>query len=271
MKLLYGNELAEYIKERQAKQVRALRQAHGVSPKLVIVMSSQASDAIRTYVRMKQRYARDILIDVTVVSCSQQEMPSAITTANDDDAVHGVIVQLPLDDPQATDTIVDAIAPRKDVDGLGISAQFDSATAEAIDWLLVGHSVDIARKKIAIVGRGKLVGGPLERMWASRGYDVVVLDRESIDSDATIRACNLVVSATGVPGVLNNGNIMPGVIVVDAGTASEKGVIVGDAATELFDRTDITITPQKGGVGPLTVAVMFDHVIRAARATVSTS
>lgn len=262
-KVLRGDELASFVKERQAKQVRMLRQAHGIIPKLLIIQSVNASSVISTYVRMKQRYGADILVDVEVKSCQQSEMVAAIQEANQDDTVHGIIVQLPLDDPSQTDVIVDTIAPDKDVDGLGAHAKFISATAEAIDWLLAGHSVELAGKRIVLLGRGKLVGAPLAKLWQGQGFDVTVLDKNSENNNQAIRASNLIVSATGQPRILGNRNVSPGAIVVDAGTVSEDGKIVGDTDPELQHRHDISITPPRGGVGPLTVVLLFDHVIRA--------
>lgn len=262
-KILRGDELASFVKERQAKQVRMLRQAHGIIPKLLIIQSVNASPVIATYVRMKQRYGADILIDVEVRNCQQVDMIAQIETANQDETVHGIIVQLPLDEPDQTDEIVDTIAPEKDVDGLGSSARFMSATAEAIDWLLAGHSVELAGKHIVLLGYGKLVGAPLAKLWQGQGFDVTVLDKNSENSDEIVRSSNVIVSATGQPRILSNRNVSPGSIVVDAGTVSEDGKIVGDTDPELQHRHDISITPPRGGVGPLTVVLLFDHVIRA--------
>lgn len=265
MKYIYGTDLSLYVKERQAKQVRALRQAHHTIPKLMIVMSQNATQAIRTYVEMKRRYAADILIDVEIREANQETVFEVLDKANSDEAVHGIIVQLPFGDESKLQAVLDKIAPQKDVDGLGARAEFMSATAQAIDWLLAGNSISLEDKKIAVVGRGRLVGGPLGQMWRERGLDVTVLDKTTTDNDATLKASKLIVSGTGSPGILHNANVMPGSIVVDAGTASEAGVIMGDAAAELYERSDLIMTPKKGGVGPLTVTVMFDHVILAAQ------
>lgn len=267
-KLLNGSELAGFVKQRQAKQVRMLRQAHGIMPKLVIVMSQNAGEVIATYVRMKQAYGADILVEVQVVACAQGEMLAAIEQANRDDSVHGIILQLPIDDPTETEGLVNAIAPAKDVDGLGKDAQFMSATAEAIDWLLAGYSVTLEGKHITLLGNGKLVGRPLAEMWHRAGHDVTVLDRSSEDIDQVLLGSDVIVSATGQPRILHDGNVPRNAIVVDAGTVSEDGRIIGDAAPELQVRQDLVITPPKGGVGPLTVVLLFDHVIQACLARV---
>lgn len=266
-KLLNGAELAGYIKERQAKQVRALRQAWKVFPRLVILATPAASQAIQTYIRYKQEYGEDILIEVTIEAVEQSALPEAIARHNADETVHGIIVQLPLDDPAQTDAIVNLIAPEKDVDGLGQAAAFDSATAVAINWLLTGYGVDIAHQKIALVGRGRLVGTPLEKMWQASGYDVTALDDTSTDVTDVLKQSQVIVTATGVPHLITSAMVPAGAVIVDAGTASENGVLVGDVDSSVRERGDISITPERGGVGPLTIAALFDHVITAAQRT----
>jgi len=269
-KLLNGAELVDFIKGRQARQVRGLRQAWHVFPKLVVVKPLGASSVINTYVRMKRRYGDDILIETVIESHSETDMPAALERLNSDDTVHGIIVQLPLDDPSQTEEIVNMIAPQKDVDGLGENAAFESATAGAIAWLLAGYGVDLKGKKLAIVGRGRLVGAPLAKMWQTIGYDVTVLTRKDVDLKTTLKQSDVIITATGSPHLITSDMIKPGAVVVDAGTASENGVIVGDLDPAVRLRDDLTITPEKGGVGPLTIAVLFDHVITAAQKVAQT-
>ncbi len=263
-KLLNGSELAAFIKNRQAKQVRMLRQAHHIFPKLVVIKSLNASPVIDSYVRLKNKYAQDILIDFEVISCQQADMAENIKRANSNDAVQAIVVQLPLDDPTKTDEIVNLIDPGKDVDGLGKDSTYVSATAEAIDWLLSGYGVELSGKRIVVAGRGRLVGAPLIELWKSRDLSVKVVDSTTQNVDQAFLSADVIVSATGQPGLLTDTNVPRGAIVVDAGTASEDGKILGDSDPRLQARQDLIITPPKGGVGPLTVAVMFDHVIRAA-------
>jgi methylenetetrahydrofolate dehydrogenase (NADP+)/methenyltetrahydrofolate cyclohydrolase len=263
-KLLNGTELVGYIEERQARQVRALRQASHVFPRLVIIKSTAASPVIDTYIRMKQRYGEEILIETLVEVLSDDDMPAAIDRLNGDPLVHGIIVQLPIDDITKTEDIVNRIAPEKDVDGLGKLAKFDSATATAIDWLLAGYAVDLKGKKLTLVGNGRLVGAPLAHMWRESGYDVTVLDRSHDDITAVLRESDVIVTATGVPRLITTNMVPIGATVVDAGTASEDGGIVGDVDPQVRTRDDIKITPEKGGVGPLTIAALFDHVIQSA-------
>lgn len=264
MRLLDGRELVGYIQERQAKQVRGLRQAQRIFPKLAIIVAKN-DPVIDTYVRLKQAYGEDILVEVVIHKVDQPQVPALIETLNNDDSVHGIVVQLPLENPEETDAIVGLIAPEKDVDGLGPKAKYISATAMAIDWLMAGYNVTLKDRRIAIVGRGRLVGAPLERLWQNGGLTVTSYDDTTQDLQSELRQADIIVTATGVPGLITSAMISPGKVVVDAGTASENGVIVGDVAADVRERSDVTITPQKGGVGPLTVAALFDNVITAAR------
>lgn len=266
MKLLSGAELTEYIKERQAKQVRALRQAWDVFPKLAIIQTKDDA-VIDTYARLKSRYGEDILVDVELHRVNEDQAIELIDRLNADETVHGIIVQLPLADPARTDELIEAVAPEKDVDALGSRAQLDPATPIAISWLLAGYNVELKGKKIVIVGAGRLVGAPLARMWRNSGYDVTVVEQPTDELASIVREADIVVSATGSAGLITSAMLRPDMVVVDAGTSSEAGKIVGDVAPDVRERHDLKITPEKGGVGPLTVCALFDNVIRAARAT----
>ena len=267
MKLLNGSELADFIKERQAHQVRALRQAWHVEPKLAIIVTVD-NPVIDVYMRMKKKYGADILVDVDIHRIKQSEVASKLAELNADDSVHGIIIQLPLEDPAQTEELVNLVTPEKDVDALGKGATYDPATPMAILWLLAGYNVNLQAQKILLVGRGKLVGAPLERMLLASGMDVSVADRETKDLKAATCEADIIITATGSPAILFPDMIKQGAVVVDAGVASEEGRTVGDLSPEVYERDDLTLTPLKGGVGPLTVCALFDNVIRAARDSV---
>jgi methylenetetrahydrofolate dehydrogenase (NADP+) / methenyltetrahydrofolate cyclohydrolase len=263
MRILNGADLASFIKERQARQVRALRQAHGITPKLAIIRTNP-DPVVDVYMHLKKRYAEDIGAEVEVCEVAQSKAIAAIKKLNADKSVHGIIVQLPLPEPAETDAILSAVAPSKDVDGLHPRTTFDSATATAIHWLLSGYNINLSGKKIVIVGQGRLVGKPLAAMWQASGLDVTTADITTADIPALVRTADVVVSATGSPGLITSSMLRPGAVVVDAGLATDKNGLVGDVAPDARERTDLTITPQKGGVGPLTVCALFDNLIRAA-------
>lgn len=264
MKLLNGRELAEFIKERQARDVRALRQAHGIMPKLAIVQCKD-DPVINTYIRLKKQYGADIQIDVAVHAVKQNDIPTLLEQLSSDDSVHGIIVQLPLEDTSKTDEIVNMVAGSKDVDALGKDAEFDPATPMAIQWLLAGYNIELRGKKVLLVGRGKLVGAPLEKILKDSEIDVEVADRGTSNLGDLSREADVIITATGSPAILYADMIKDKAVVVDAGVASEDGKTVGDVAPDVYERDDLTITPTKGGVGPLTVCALFENVIRAAK------
>jgi methylenetetrahydrofolate dehydrogenase (NADP+)/methenyltetrahydrofolate cyclohydrolase len=267
MKILDGSELAGYVKERQARQVRNLRQSWNVFPHLAIVQVGE-NPVSDVYVRLKKAYGEDILVDVSIHRPTPDDVMMKIENLNNDDTVHAIVVQLPLPSPLSADVVLETINPEKDIDGLGPHARYVSATATAIDWLLAGYNVDVKSKKIAIVGQGKLVGEPLTKLWKNAGYQVTGYDDTVDDLARELRGAQIIVSAAGQPGLITADMIQPGAVVVDAGVTSDNGSLVGDVDASVRERGDITITPEKGGVGPLTVAALFDNVIQAARASV---
>lgn len=266
MKILSGSEVAGYMKENQAHKARSLF-GRGIRPKLVIIRDND-SPVIMKYVKLKQAYGDDI--GVVVEDWAREDVEAAICEANEDTSVHGIIVQLPLKDAEKI-SAVKLIEATKDVDGLRginegadfVATKFESATATAINLLLASYDIDLKNKKIALVGRGKLVGAPLERMWKNSGYDVTVFQSHSDLSE--LKDFEVIISATGAPHLIQNDMVSPGAVVVDAGTASEGGVLMGDVSEEVHKRTDLgAITPKFGGVGPLTVTTLFEHVLIAA-------
>lgn len=272
MRFLNGAELRDFIKERQAKQVRALRQSWRVSPKLVIFYSSK-SPVTETYMRLKENYGADILVEVERREVEISKLKEEIQKANIDEDIHGIIVQLPLENKNGeklskneTEAILSEISKEKDVDGLN-GGDFIPATAQAINWLLAGYNISLENKKIAVVGQGKLVGAPLSKMFEDSGVDISKFDElNSSDMKEKLKDFDVVITAVGKPDLINSEMLKSKAVVVDAGTASEGGEIKGDVSDEVRElRKDLIITPIKGGVGPLTVASLIDNVIIAAR------
>lgn len=272
MRFLNGAELRDFIKERQAKQVRALRQSWRVFPKLVIFYSSE-SPVTETYMRLKEKYGEDILIEVERRKVDVELMKEEIRKANNDENIHGIIVQLPLENKigeklskNETEAILSEISKEKDVDGLN-GGDFVTATAQAINWLLAGYNISLEGKKVAVVGQGRLVGAPLSKMLEKSGVMVSKFDEfNSEEMVKTLKDFDVVITAVGKPGLITSEMLKSKAVVVDAGTASEGGEIKGDVSDEVRkNRKDLTITPIKGGVGPLTVASLIDNVIVAAR------
>lgn len=257
-KILDGRELAGFIKERQANTIRSMDS----KPTLLIIRDSD-NPVITKYVNLKIKYGEDIGAKVIDYKAKDSEdIKSKIQEANKDSNINGIILQLPILDKEKTDELTSLINPTKDVDGLGEHPDFDSATATAILWLLAGYDIDLKTKSIALVGRGKLVGAPLYKMFTDSGYNVELFHH---GSDLTkLQNYDIIITATGKPGLILDSYIKPGAIIVDAGTASEDGVLKGDLAPEARARRDLTaITPITGGVGPLTITCLFEHLLQA--------
>ena len=268
VKLLNGSDLASFIIERQARAVRGLQQAHDILPKLAIVVTTD-NPIIEIYMRLKKRYGADIDVDVVLHRVVQKDVLATIETLNQDDSVHGIIVQLPLQDITQTDEVIAAVSPQKDVDALGKKAVFDPATPTAILWLLAGYGIDIKHKNIVLLGRGKLVGAPLEAMLEHSDCTVRSFGA-SDNSEAALSNADIIITATGSPGSLTSEMIPKNCVVIDAGVAVESGRAVGDLADDVYARHDIKVTPKKGGVGPLTVSALFENVILAAKNSATT-
>lgn len=259
MKILNGKELAGFIKERQASEVRSLKKR----PTLLIIRDSD-NPVITKYVNLKKQYGEDIGVKVIDFQAKNSvEIAEKIKTANEDNEIDGIILQLPIVEKDRTDELTALISPDKDVDGLSGHGNYDSATATAILWLLAGYDIPLQNHKIALVGRGKLVGAPLYKMLTASSYDVTLFHRG--DDLTKLINFDIIISATGTPGLILDSYVKPGATIVDAGTASEGGVLKGDVADSVRARTDLSaITPTIGGVGPLTITCLFDHLLQSA-------
>lgn len=262
MKILNGSELAGFIKKRQAEQAQNLITNYKINPNLSIIQCID-DPVINTYVRLKKAYGEDINIDVKTHKIKQDYAAELIKKLNKDATVNGIIIQLPLQDKAHTDELVNLVDPEKDVDALGANSIYEPATPMAILWLLAGYNINLKNKNILLIGRGKLVGAPLEKILKDLGHSVTVADRKTNNlNDLTLKA-DIIITATGSPAILFPSMVKSGVTIVDAGVASENGKTVGDVSPEMYNKQDITITPTKGGVGPLTICALFENVIRA--------
>ncbi|MHB1865364.1 MAG: tetrahydrofolate dehydrogenase/cyclohydrolase catalytic domain-containing protein [Candidatus Saccharimonadales bacterium] len=264
MKLLNGSELAGFIKQRQAREMNALAALVQTKPKLAIIVTVD-NPVINVYIKLKKQYGKDIGIDVDVYRINQKDLPNKLSELNDDNLVSGIIIQLPLDDPSQTEQLVNLVNPKKDVDALGDKSIFQPATPMAIMWLLAGYNIDLTGREVLLIGRGKLVGRPLESILKNSDINVKSTDRTTKNLAAVTKNADVIITATGSPAILYPDMIKQGAVVVDAGVASEDGKTVGDVDDTVYERDDLTITPKKGGVGPLTVCALFENVILAVR------
>lgn len=261
-KLLSSKDAVEALRQQQATHVRRLQDEMKQKPSLAIVQLKD-DPVISTYVKAKQRYGESIGAIVTIYKIDQTDALSHIHLLNSDDTVHGIIVQLPISHPDQTREILDSVTPQKDVDGLCIDSRFTPATPLAILALLAHHDIDISDKHIVVVGRGALVGTPLTKLLDQKQIAYDSLDVTTSDNESRIKKADVIISATGRPGLITSDLIKTSAVVVDAGTATEGGKTVGDVDERAFERADITITPRRGGVGPLTVCMLFKNLLEA--------
>lgn len=255
------------------------KQTTGEAPSLLIVAPDAYHDGSQRYMRMKQKIGERLGVAVGIESPeSLEQIKDTIGRANQDEGVHGVIVQLPLAPYMADSTkeILDSVNPLKDVDGLGEGSSVTPATALAVDRILWSYGVDGIEEDVALIGLGALVNAPLRCIWDQgdsrlKGFDETSDRLELLEA---INNVHLIVSATGKPSILTPDLFLPNTghkIIVDvgtAGTAKEKGKSQhGDVSDELRAHAleqGWAITKETGGVGPLTVRMLMKSVVDAA-------
>jgi methylenetetrahydrofolate dehydrogenase (NADP+)/methenyltetrahydrofolate cyclohydrolase len=232
------------------------------------------------YVAMKKKTAeeigfgyKDVIFDDNVTT---EEVVDVIKKLNEDNDMAGIIVQLPLPPQFDKQAILDAVSPEKDVDVLGsVASEFFYSnkstlalpTANAVMKILEQISVDFNDKKLVILGQGPLVGKPVSHLLMNQGivHDVVTKKTEETLKMDLIRNADILISAMGVPYAISADMVKEGVIIIDAGTSEMEGSIVGDVDFASVGSKASYITPTPGGVGPVTVACLFENVLQVAK------
>jgi len=230
------------------------------------------------YVRMKKRTAESIGIsfhDATFSSTiSTNELVEEIKILNKMPNMCGIIVQLPL--PAALDrrAVLDAIDPELDVDSLGtvasekfynnsVTAGFP--TALACMKLLNSIDVDLKDKKIIVLGRGELVGRPVAALLKFQGFSPVIVSSQTENKETLIKQADVIISGIGKSKFITGNMIKKDAVLIDAGTSESEGGIVGDIDFDSVKDTAGFISPVPGGVGPVTVAMLFNNVLKVAK------
>jgi methylenetetrahydrofolate dehydrogenase (NADP+)/methenyltetrahydrofolate cyclohydrolase len=278
-KVIDGKAMAADIRSEVAGRVRALS-GRGIVPGLAAVLVGD-DEASRIYVGAKQKACAEVGIrserhdlpgDV-----SQEDLLSLIRTLNEDGAVHGILVQLPLPEHISVLPVHETLAQAKDVDGLTPAsvgrlvrgeATFLPATPYGIVEMLVRTGIRLEGQDVVIVGRGPLVGMPLAIMLAQksdRGNATVTLcHTRTRDVAAHTRRADILVAAAGRPSTITADMVKPGAVVVDVAVNRTDEGLVGDVAFEEVVEVAGWITPVPGGVGPLTVAMLLVNTTTAA-------
>jgi len=260
---LSGKVVAQKIQEDLIAKVENLK-SRGITPSLAVLLVGN-DPASLVYVKAKETMAEKLGVDFRLYhfsgKCRAAQVLELIDELNNDPKVHGIIVQLPLPVGFDTEKIIKAIDPSKDVDGL--SGEMSAPTAEAILALLEHYRINL-EGDIVIVGRGRLVGQPLEKILKKRGLAPKVLDSTSANLEEETLKADILVSATGVPGLIKADMISKKTIVIDAGTAESKGEVKGDVVKEVYQKVK-AYSPVPGGVGPLTVVMLMNNLVEAAK------
>lgn len=237
-----------------------VRGAGGVSLHIIIVGENPV---IESFVRKKREFAQVLGIEFLEYrfneSVTTDELQRVISDINDG----GIVVQLPL--PQHIDVaaVLAAVPPEQDVDGLAPRSRYVAPVAGAVHEVLARTGVDVKDKQVLVIGKGRLVGEPTTKLLTALGAEVTVVDKEtSQDALAALaRKSYIIVSGAGVPELITPDMLTDGVVLIDAGTSTQAGVLKGDIAHECDSRASVFArTP--GGVGPITVAVLFKNLIR---------
>jgi methylenetetrahydrofolate dehydrogenase (NADP+) / methenyltetrahydrofolate cyclohydrolase len=273
---LEGGPIAAEIRAAVAEDVVSFTTAHGRPPALAVVIVGR--DAPSTvYLAQILRGCAKVGIDARFVELQGEATEAAVVATirelNADPRVDGVIVQMPLPPTIRLRSVIDAIDPAKDIDGihplnagllrLGYDG-FLPATAHASVEILRRSGIEIAGQDAVVIGRSAVVGMPAAFLLVKEDATVTVCHTRTRDLAAEVKRADILVVAAGHPGLVTGEMLKPGAVVVDVGINIVDGRIVGDVEFESAARVASAITPVPGGVGPLTNALLLTHLIRAA-------
>ena len=285
--IIDGKKIAQDIKREVKEEAIHLKEAKGITPGLAVILVGD-NPASQSYVKSKGKACEEIgfysITELMPASVSEQDLLAKITEFNRDPKIHGVLVQLPLPKNFNEQKIIEAIDPRKDVDGLhpmsigklvvGMDT-FKSCTPAGIQELLIRSGNDPSGKHVVVVGRSNIVGKPVANilLQKQRGANAVVTIAHTGASDliSYIKSADILIAAIGKPEFITGAMLKPGVVIIDVGinrvedASKPKGYrIVGDVHFESASKIAKAITPVPGGVGLMTVAMLMKNTLKAA-------
>ena len=276
-KLLEGKLVTVAMKEKQTSQVEELA-VRGITPTLGIVRVGERPDDI-SYEKGATKRCEGVGVAVMnfvlPAECSQEELLEVITKVNADTGIHGMLLFRPLPKHIDDETIRNALAPEKDIDGItdsslagvltGKGSGFAPCTAQACIEILDHFGYELKGKRVVVVGRSLVVGKPLALMLTDRHATVTVCHTRTVDMPALCRTADVIIAAAGRAGVVSGEFFAPGQIIIDVGiNFTEDGKMCGDADFAAAQPVVDAITPVPGGVGTVTTSVLVGNVISAA-------
>ena len=287
-RIISGNEIAKKVHAQVAEKVTALRNADGITPGLVVVLVGD-DPASHSYVRRKERACEEVGIATETLrisaDVSAEHLHGVVDELNNDDRYHGILVQLPLPDHINADEIIDGLNPLKDVDGLhaqnaGLLSlgkpRFVPATPLGVQRMLIEEGIEVRGADVVIVGRSSLVGRPLALLLTQRGEGanatVTVCHTGTRDVSRHTGRADILIAAAGAPNTITADMVKENAVVIDVGvsrvadSSRRSGFrLTGDVDYAKVREKASAITPVPGGVGPMTVAMLLENVVLAAK------
>jgi methylenetetrahydrofolate dehydrogenase (NADP+) / methenyltetrahydrofolate cyclohydrolase len=270
--LMDGKALAERVRKEVADEVASLGRQVGLA---TVLVGDDPASAV--YVRSKQKACREVGIEPfdhnLSPDTSQEELLALVEQLNGDDAVTGILVQLPLPEQIDEDRIIRSINPIKDVDGFHPfsaghlfqgSPTFVAATPAGIMEILREYTVELKGARAVVIGRSNIVGKPMALLLLAEHATVTICHSRTRDLPAVVREADVIVAAVGHPETVTADMVREGATVVDVGINRTDDGLVGDVAEDVREKAGL-LTPVPGGVGPMTIASLLRNTVRAAR------
>lgn len=277
--IIDGKEISALVRQQVTADTAAFVQQSGVTPHLAAVLVGD-DPASQVYVRNKERACQNCGLKSTLhrlpLETTQQQLMDLVAKLNGDADVHGILVQLPLPKHLNSTAVLDAILPAKDVDGfhpenVGLMLQgrprFLPCTPFGVMKMLEHQQIATAGKHAVVIGRSDIVGKPMAALLVQKGADATVTICHSRTSDigAITRQADILIAAVGIPEFVTGDMIKPGAVVIDVGINRVGDKLVGDVNYAAAAEIASAITPVPGGVGPMTIAMLLQNTLSAAR------
>lgn len=275
-KVLDGKKIAADYRANLAQEVEQLK-AQGVTPNLTVILVGN-DGASQSYVNNKKKSAEKIGMSSSIIHLDESTTEAAlleeIDKLNNDDNVHGILVQVPLPKQIDETKVLEKIAPEKDVDGFnpinigrlyaGVET-YIPCTPLGIMEILKHADIDLEGKDVAVIGRSHIVGQPVAKLLTDANATVTLLHSRSKDMDAVLKRSDVIVSAVGKPGLVTKDVVKQGAVIVDVGNTVVDGKLIGDVVYDEVSEVAGAITPVPGGVGPLTITMVLNNTLLAAK------
>ena len=275
--IIDGRKIADEIQEGVAREVEKLRERYDIIPGLATILVGE-DPASKIYLSMKKRACEGIGIHyeehIFPERVKQEEVIKRIQELNDDERIHGILVQLPLPPHLDDDLILEMVSPKKDVDGLHPinlgnlfigKENLSPCTPSGIMLMLEKIGVDLKGKHAVVVGHSKIVGRPVAAMFLNRDATVTICHIKTKELGENTKQADVLVVAVGRAKFITKEMIKDGTVVIDVGINRVEGKLCGDVDFEDVKGKASAITPVPGGVGPMTVAMLMRNTLIAAK------